>query len=889
MSHKVFIGSTSRDLADYRQAAIDTCLRLNLHPIAMEYFTAMPMGATEGSKKKVEDSDWYVGIFAHRYGYIEDGYDKSVTEIEFDYAGERALPRLCFVIDPTYTTWPDEFYEKDHPAKLAAFKARIDKTLIRAQFTDVNDFALKLSQALSELKGEYFRPASTSAVLATDADAIPGKTAKFRGRTTFITGIQTALDKGERVLIQGFGGMGKTALAAECAAGYVPVLWVKAGTDSVDAVFEALARPFNLHKEIASETGEAQITLMRQILSQSNANLLLIDDAWDNKVLADVLKAVPTKMKVLVTSRHRYGNYRIVSVKELEPNEAVEILGTYAYEDFNNDADAASLCDLVGYHALALKIAGCTINRAGLTLKEYTLKIRDSLSERLTAQKGEVEQEHERITDVIKISLNLLDSASRLVFLAFGAFFVESATPELLSIYLGTQETSTALTNLVERGLAEEIPATDERVLAYQVHDLAYSYTKARMTLEQQLKAMEACLAYTYRYNEPSLAHFAALRPELENFMGASELAMEQKLWKVVEEFTLNLYNPSRKGGFLSYRGFYTQAIKLLERAARAAEKLGNTHDQLAHLGNMASTYQDVGRSQDAVPVLEQLLSFARNARNKKNEFVILALLGDAHNNLSEYSKAIEYYEQALQISRVIGDNEGEGVVLGKLGTPYAGLGEYGKAIEYYERALQISRVVGDNEGEGLVLGKLGDAYNMLSEYSKAIEYHEAALYIARETGNKSMQWNILGNLGVAYKNLGEFSKAIDYYEKVLVIAFEINDKSMQGNVLGSLGVVYMDLGEYSKAIEYYEQALVIRRMIGDKIGEANDLNNMGILNYINKNYPLALEFFQQSWAIYEQIGAVHKTERVEKRIEKTLAKMAGKSDSIINRIRKWF
>jgi hypothetical protein len=47
------------------------------------------LGASEGSKSKLEAADLYIGIFAHRYGYTEEGYQKSVTEIEFDHAGER--------------------------------------------------------------------------------------------------------------------------------------------------------------------------------------------------------------------------------------------------------------------------------------------------------------------------------------------------------------------------------------------------------------------------------------------------------------------------------------------------------------------------------------------------------------------------------------------------------------------------------------------------------------------------------------------------------------------------------------------------------------------------------------------------------------------------------
>src|SRR5688572_17268689 len=86
---KVIISSTGLDLQEYRDAAIEICLKLQLLPIAMEYFEVMGAGATEGSKRKLAEADAYVGIFAHRYGYIESGYDKSVTEIEFDYAGKR--------------------------------------------------------------------------------------------------------------------------------------------------------------------------------------------------------------------------------------------------------------------------------------------------------------------------------------------------------------------------------------------------------------------------------------------------------------------------------------------------------------------------------------------------------------------------------------------------------------------------------------------------------------------------------------------------------------------------------------------------------------------------------------------------------------------------------
>jgi len=154
----VFISSTSVDLTEYRKAAIEVCLRLGFLPIGMEYFGPMGVGATEGSKRKLDEADLYVGIFAHRYGYIEDGYDKSVTEIEFDYAGERQLERLCFIVHPQYE-WPNTPQYRDDPSRVKIFQDRLSKDLIRIYFTSVDDFRVKLIQALDEWEDAHPKPA----------------------------------------------------------------------------------------------------------------------------------------------------------------------------------------------------------------------------------------------------------------------------------------------------------------------------------------------------------------------------------------------------------------------------------------------------------------------------------------------------------------------------------------------------------------------------------------------------------------------------------------------------------------------------------------------------------------------------------------------------------
>src|SRR5262245_13719644 len=56
MALRVFIGSTSLDLADYRRAAIAACNELGVVPVAMEFFGAADAGATAGSRENVSRS-----------------------------------------------------------------------------------------------------------------------------------------------------------------------------------------------------------------------------------------------------------------------------------------------------------------------------------------------------------------------------------------------------------------------------------------------------------------------------------------------------------------------------------------------------------------------------------------------------------------------------------------------------------------------------------------------------------------------------------------------------------------------------------------------------------------------------------------------------------------
>src|SRR5262249_42937585 len=138
----VFISSTSKDLAEHRKQVNEAIRRLDMHPVDMVDFGSQPGGASGVSIGEVALADIFVGILAHRYGYVPENASKSVTEQEYDEAVRLRVPRLMYLVDPNFD-WPPELVEEDKTAqeRLAKFKERVEKNEVRSLFTTPENLA----------------------------------------------------------------------------------------------------------------------------------------------------------------------------------------------------------------------------------------------------------------------------------------------------------------------------------------------------------------------------------------------------------------------------------------------------------------------------------------------------------------------------------------------------------------------------------------------------------------------------------------------------------------------------------------------------------------------------------------------------------------------------
>ncbi len=78
----VFVSSTFTDLKDYREAVCNGIRKLGAIDVSMENFGSRDERPKDECLKLVRENDTFVGIYAHRYGFIPDGDSISLTEAE---------------------------------------------------------------------------------------------------------------------------------------------------------------------------------------------------------------------------------------------------------------------------------------------------------------------------------------------------------------------------------------------------------------------------------------------------------------------------------------------------------------------------------------------------------------------------------------------------------------------------------------------------------------------------------------------------------------------------------------------------------------------------------------------------------------------------------------
>jgi hypothetical protein len=215
---RAMISSTAQDLWIHRKAVMDACLSLDVFPSMMEHMPATDADAIDASLKMVDGADVYIGIFANRYGYMPEGYDISITEMEYQRAIKRGIPTLIFLIDGQHPPITGEDEPSQNMAKLHAIKENLKKAHVVNFFKSPDDLRANVMKSLLRTLPNR-KPNSVTTESKLFSPTIRGQLALAHQAIQALTAEQyqvlDLLRYARRVSIAGCAGSGKTLLAAE--------------------------------------------------------------------------------------------------------------------------------------------------------------------------------------------------------------------------------------------------------------------------------------------------------------------------------------------------------------------------------------------------------------------------------------------------------------------------------------------------------------------------------------------------------------------------------------------------------------------------------------------------------------------------------------------------
>jgi hypothetical protein len=185
MALHFYICSTYSDLKEYRDAAIAAVREFSERSkkdfVDFEVFdpNALPYqgeALLDTCLSQVREASYFVLLLGWRYGYVPEGSNVSIVELEFNAAVAAGIPRFCFVMDDRQPVSAQQVETGEGATKLRRFKARVERENVVAKFTTPDDLARQLIGSISVLN----RPISEATQALVDWEPLRRENATYR-------------------------------------------------------------------------------------------------------------------------------------------------------------------------------------------------------------------------------------------------------------------------------------------------------------------------------------------------------------------------------------------------------------------------------------------------------------------------------------------------------------------------------------------------------------------------------------------------------------------------------------------------------------------------------------------------------------------------------------
>lgn len=819
-----------KPLADFIGVALET----------LDWRKALPdMGRPQQAifdQLKPTSWDVFIGILWQRFGTPPGGADPqtqkeylSGTEEEFwtayrlweKYRRPRMMMYRCTRPVSPETLDPDQF------KKVKAFFAEFDAVkgahpgLYQSYDTPEGfeklllDHLQKLLISYSEEERRQTLSPQTLEALAPPKipDTLPRRD-PFFGRKKEIADCRRALgpqDRGWGIIIDGIGGIGKTALAVEVAylckaeSQFEAFIFASAkqsrldpeGAKSRNAAVRTLEGFLNETARGLGQPGIAQLTgdekrrALLDALRQKSA-LLIYDnletlEKTEQEALADFLRDLPQSCKAIITSRRRGGEGAAwLRLEQLDWESGRAIIADEMSRDARlaetlrraGEAQWRLLFDETGGSPLALKhVLGLMRMRGpALTLERALALLRKGAGGEADLQQFIYREARKELGENEIKALGAL------------SFFLPSAAFEALMA--AADLSRTALDVVLERLDALSLVNREAGEERYSLHPLTRRYVRDELLAEATTAAdtgirfAKYWLDYAKRYGWYEYKTYPRLEAEWPNIEAAANWLWERAALQgetVGDREAARMLNDllNALSQWLWFGGRWDEQAHWSARAYQAACALKDWSEAGWRANQAAWIYYQRARTEEAAEWTERCAEAWAREGSKAEQTTAARMRGLVAQQRKEYAEAERLFREALAARRESGEDEDVAIVLNDLGGLAREREDYEAAERFYREALEIAKKRGDKEGQAIYSGNLGELALDREQWAEARRRFEQELLLAEEVGRVDLIAQAKAGLARVLEAEGRPGLALPLAQEALAIYQRLQSRDL--------------------------------------------------------------------------------------------------------------
>lgn len=685
---------------------------------------------------------------------------------------------------------------------------------------------------------------------------LPPDVQDFVGRETELESLDETAPGPGVVVVDGAGGVGKTALVVHWAHGvrdrfpdgdvFVDLRGSSGGGQVetaavVDAILDALGQPPE------PVLGRRQRERLLSLLVAGRRMVVVLDNARDTDQVRDLVGLLHSCL-VIVTSRQRLSmltaenGARRITLQPLDARAAEDLLAAHTIRRVPAFDRIIDFC--CGSPLLLTFLGRALAGRSRGQVDEFVTHL---AMRRLLAANRPRGETTSNMEACFTTAYRALAPQERRLFrlLAINPGVDIGATAIYACDGRTPTETMRSLMALVTFHLVEQADELDR----FRFHNLVAEFAVRCLERDEDAEERRAAVSRLLDYYRTAAADAARL------LCGYSAPAGTRTDWWVsfsaVEEAS----------------SWFRRERTTLPTLVRLGHEMA-CHDRVWSLAEPAALLFDTaGCHVESRMIRELAVDSANRHGDREAEAVAQHGLGVTCLRLGDHDAARRWLEAAASFVGVDRLRGGQVSVLLHLGRVATLRGDTADAINLYLRGAAAAEAADDLDGLCWFKLRLGQALRAVGHDDAPAHLWEA-LWIARTTDGRSAESAILAELGAMYRELGDSDTALAHYEEALAVAEATPDLTTAAMTCVALSEILMEQRQFAQAVAQASKGVELLRGTQDFAAQAVAVEALADALHNSGEQHAALSAWQEAMDLYDYTGSPGLITRLQEKID---------------------